>query len=186
MAGSTFPIRSDRASGCGWITDHADEGEALTLAQWVRRAHDAGVSAEQIIDATWDGPEAEQARRLSRHIADQEMTRGNDTRATPVGREGGTGADQARPAAAGSGVAEPGQGFRLEADQPAARTEAARPVASQRGLFAERRTNERQSRQHRARARGDASFCGPKASLRTGRIRRSPRRAGGNFGGICA
>jgi len=134
---------ADRVRAVQELRDHQadlsrdDDREALTLAQWVRRAHDAGVSSEKIIDATWDGSVTEQARRLSRHIADQETNRGTDTRATPIGGEGGAGQDQARPAAAGSGVAESTQGFQLEADRPAASIEGARPVASQRGLFAE-------------------------------------------------
>lgn len=114
-----------------------DDGEALTLAQWVRRAHDAGVPAEQIIDATWDGSTAEQTRRLSRHIADQETNRGTDTRATSIGREGGTVEDQARPPATGADLTEPRQDFRLEAEQPAARAEPSRPEVTQRGMFAE-------------------------------------------------
>jgi hypothetical protein len=119
----------------------ADDGDAMTLAQWVRRAHDAGVPAEQIIDATWDGAPAEQTRRLVQHITDAEARHGTDAGTTPIHREGGAGADRGRPPTAGSEVAEPTETYRLEGGPAGA--EATRPVTSQRGLFAESTAAER-------------------------------------------
>jgi hypothetical protein len=106
--------------------------EALTLAQWMQRAHDAGVAPAHIIDATWDGTPGEQAAKLSRAIINQESSHADDTRAAPVSGESHAGPDQGRQAA--TGAEPPAEGFALANPEPRAEG-APRPVAQQTGLF---------------------------------------------------
>lgn len=71
----------------------ADHGEAFTFAQWARRAHDLGASADEIDHALLSGKTtAEKAANLSKLVAEKQH--GVDTSAGGFGREGRTGADQ--------------------------------------------------------------------------------------------
>jgi len=122
----------------------ADHQDALTLSQWVQRAHDAGVPAEKIIDATWGGSSADQARQLANHINEAEAQRGTDTGTASIRRGGDLETDREGQAAAGAEVAEPRPDSTFELVPEGARTEEPRQqVAQQSGLFAEPTADER-------------------------------------------
>lgn len=73
-----------------------DQSEAVIFNDLIQRAYDAGAQPEQILDITFDGPEAVQARQLIDLAKQLEANRGNDTGTTQETSTSGSGNTQER------------------------------------------------------------------------------------------
>ena len=137
-------VQAKKALQAGSIPP-ADHAEALTLQQLVSQAYDAGADPTHIIDATFDGTPAEQARRLWDLTRQLEEQHGTDTRAIAPRRENGTAAPDEWVAAVRAGQAEEG------GNAPGARSPAAGRVGQPSDLFADATPQERLAAEQKRR-----------------------------------
>jgi hypothetical protein len=118
-----------------------DHAEALTVSQLVERAYNAGADPKDILDATFDGTTADQARALWNLTHQLEQRHGTDTGAVPQRGEAGARPQDQGLAAAGAGRLESDPGAdhgatRAHADAERPAQEPVREVSDARnGLF---------------------------------------------------